>query len=76
MLARVDDVIVALTTGLLVQRSCERSQDSVTRVPPSTGSRTYRHTRPPRRDPSGPLAVVCQAMRRFSSSSMTVLRVE
>ncbi len=32
--------------------------------------------RPPRTAPAGPPAVVCQAIRRFSSSSITVLRVE
>ena len=40
MLRLVALVIVALTTNLLVTRSWVRSQDSVTSVPPSTGSRT------------------------------------
>ena len=40
MLRRVSAGMATLTTGLLVHLSWVRSHDSVTRVPPSTGSRT------------------------------------
>ena len=52
------------------------SQLSRTRVPPSTGSSSYLQMRPPMNRPSGPEMVDCQAMRRFSSNSMTVLTIE
>ena len=52
------------------------SQLSVTRVPPSTGSSSYRQIRPPTKPPRNPESRVCQAIFRFSSNSMTVLAIE
>ncbi len=52
------------------------SQLSRTRVPPSTGSSSYRQILPPRNRPPKPARVACQAIRRFSSNSITVLTIE
>ncbi len=56
--------------------SSEMSQLSRTLVPPSTGSSSYRQMRPPMYLPRRPWSRACQAMRRFSSNSMTVLTIE